>query len=444
VILFCPSPRAAIYRISARGGEASVLFGDEEVRAGFRWLPSYLPDGRHYLYMSFNRNAPTSHEIRVGSLDGVESKPLLASDSSAIYAPPGYLLFRRDAALMAQKFDPEKLELTGEPFRVADQVRAHALTYQTFASVSDNGVLIYENAGVGQTQLVWTDRRGNQVGTVTPPGEYGALELSPDGRGVAFSQVDSLKGTHDIYVMDLVQHVSRRFTFDAARHFMPVWAPDGSRILFSSNRERIPSLYLKDSNSAGDDELLLAGSTASFPTDWSRDGRFIVYGALDPKTLWDIWALPLEGDRKAFSVLQTPHSERGGQLSPDGRWLAYSSNESGTEEVYVKSFPRGAGKWQISRDGGWQPRWRRDGGELFYLAADGRLMAVETKTSPTFVGSLPRLLFPTRLGEFEEGGLGRSYAVAADGQRFLLNSLFEQDRTAITVMLNWTAALPRR
>jgi Tol biopolymer transport system component len=445
VILFAPSPSFPLHRVAASGGEAAPLSTTEEWGKEGRLLPSFLPDGRHYLYLSLTRNPVRVTSIRVASLDEPGTKKLVDAEFMGLYAAPGYVLFRRDAALMAQKLDLAKLELTGDPIRAANQVKVHPLTFQTFASASETGVLAYLEPDIGQTNLVWVDRQGHRIKTVSPPGQYGTVELSPDESQVAFVQVDPRTASHDIYIMDLAHDLSRRFTLERATYFAPIWSPDGRRILFAALKAGPPALYLKDAGGAGDSELLLQQSNLPhLPSDWSGDGRTVVFATIDPKTRWDLWMLPLEGDRRPAPLLRTEHNERHGQISPDGHWLAYVSDESGRDEIYVCPFPGGPGKWQISRDGGSQPRWRRDGRELFFVAADGMLTSAEAKTAPTFVPGATRTLFAPHFSGLGADMSNRPYAVSRDGQRFLLNAPVEQaSPPTATVVLNWTAALHR-
>jgi len=440
VILFTPSPPLPIHRVSFTGGQATPLSSDLTVR---EWFPSFLPDGRHFLYHAA-ASKPDLREVRVGSLDGPETKTLIESPFTAVYSPPGYLLFRREGTLMAQRFDAERLELTGDPFPVAAQVGFDGLTYRILASASDNGVLAYHDVGVGKTRLVWFHRDGRELGAVTAPGDYGDLSLSPDGRKAAFYGVDLETGNVDIRLVELAAAATSRFTFDPAVDFTPVWSPDGTRLTFSSNPEGWPNLFEKVSSGAGNEERVLKRSFPNFPFSWSGDGRLLVYGAIDPKTRWDLWVLPLDKDREPFALLQTEFDERSGQLSPDSRWLAFVSNESGRDEVYVLPFPAGPGKWQVSTGGGDQPRWRSDGRELFYVGADRRLVAVEVKASASsFEAGPPRRLLDVRITG--KDGPGWQYDVAADGQRFLVNHLSEESaRSATTVVVNWSAALPKK
>jgi len=335
---------------------------------------------------------------------------------------------------MAQVFDAGRLELAGDPFRVAE-------TAQSF-SASDHGALAYVG-GRRASQLAWFDREGKQLATAGQPGRYIDLTLAPDDQRVAVANVEegAEPGTGaDLWVLDLVRAIPSRFTFDPARDFRPVWSPDGSRIAFSSSRDGPYNLYQKASSGAGEDEPLLKSGQSKFAWDWSADGRFLLYSSNDPKTRDDLWFLPVSGDRKPAPFLQTPFNEYQGQFSPDGRWVAYVSDESGRAEVYVRPFPPGpGGKWQISNGGAYEPHWRRDGKELFFVSRsrDRKLMAAPVKAGAAFQTGLAQELFRTgtNLG-FVTGT--HHYAVSADGKRFLMiQPLEEAAPTPITVVLNW-------
>jgi Tol biopolymer transport system component len=274
---------------------------------------------------------------------------------------------------------------------------------------------------------------------VGPPAAYGDVVLSPDEKRAAVEQADGVNA--DIWLMDLVRGVPVRFTFNAADEDDPCWSPDGSFIVFSSDRDGTRSLYRKASSGAGNEELLVKANLNTNGTDWSADGRFIIFQSQNPQTGGDLWVLPLFGDMKPYPVLQTEFNQAHGHLSPDGRWLAYVSNESGQDQVYVQSFPPSGGKWQVSAGGGAQPLWRRDGKELYYIAADRKLMAVEVKLGQTFEMGTPTPLFQTQVIRYRSSN---RYAVSNDGQRFLVNSAVEEvSHTSIVVVLNWTAGLKR-
>ncbi|HXJ44774.1 MAG TPA: protein kinase, partial [Bryobacteraceae bacterium] len=445
VIIFTPLPPGPTLRISASGGAATPLNTIDIEHGEYpRWSPQFLPDGRHYLFHSSGSRRPGTRAICVGSLDSPETKTILISDFTGVYAPPGYLLFRRETTLMAQKFDAARFELSGDPFAIAEQIGFDGLTYKTLVSVSAQGVLAYETPGAGKTQLAWFDREGKPLGVAGEPGDYSDLALSPDNKRVAFYQVDAATGNADIWLMDLASGSTSRFTFDPAVEFMPVWSPDGSQIVFTSFREGGANLYQKASTGAGQEEALYRSPLAKIPTDWSRDGRYLLCETVDPKTRFDLWVLSISGDHKWEAFLQTPFNESRASFAPNGRWIVYESDESGRKEIYVQSFPSTGAKWEVSTSGGSQPHWRSDGKELFYLGADRKMTAVEVSTeAATFSSATPRALFETRISKGEDHP-GDQYAVTSDGRRFLVNSVAQEGaHTPITVVLNWTADLKR-
>jgi Tol biopolymer transport system component len=441
VIVFATSG-FGLYRVSAIG-DATPLMPLDTARQEVNHLsPSFLPDGRHFLYYIRSGRKETRGTY-LGSLDNGVKERLLGADLNAVYAEPGYLLFMRERALLAQPFDPLQLKLTGEPFPVAERVGIEPNYELGNFSVSDTGVLVYDPSPNRQSkQLLWVDRGGKSIGSLGAGGSYARPWLSPDEKRVAVDRLDPQPGTNDIWLQNVAGGNPQRFTFDPANDFLPVWSPDGSRIVWSSNREGATDLYQKASSGAGQDEPLLKSSNRKFPTDWSLDGRFIIYTEIDPKTNRDIWVLPLFGDGKPFPFLRTEANETGGQLSPDGRWIAYASDELGGYEVYVQSFPKGGGKRQVSTKGGTGPCWRRDGKELFYYSSDGKLMAAEVKSGASFEAGVPSALF-----EFRSGNATVTvapYTVTADGQRFLLNTVVDESGGApLTVVINWTAELKR-
>ncbi|MGH9880851.1 MAG: protein kinase domain-containing protein, partial [Pyrinomonadaceae bacterium] len=443
VIVFAPGGPSPLYRVSAAGGEPSPVTALDQSRfeRAHRW-PHFLPDGRHFLYF-VNSSQAENGGIYVGSLDAKEAKRLLPSILNAAYSPPGFLLFLRNETLMAQRFDADQLQLTGDPFPVAEGVAYNIGIGRGAFSASENGVLAYRSGGGQINQPLWFDRGGKQIGSLGTAGIYFALWLSPDERRAAVDLVDPQTGTADIWLFDLSSGIPSRFTTDPAGDSNPVWSPDGSRIVFLSSREGVRNLYQKTASGGGNEEVLLRSSEEKVPDDWSSDGQFIVYETLNSKTKKDLWVLPMSGDRQPTPFLQTEFNEMQAQLSPDGKWIAYTSNQSGAPEVYVQTFPvSGGGRWRISIGGGCQPRWRRDGRELFYIAADRKLMTVDVKLGATFEAGVPKTLFATHVLSLTD--FRNHYVVSTDGQRFLINSTIEEtSATPINVVVNWTADLKR-
>ena len=433
-----------LYRVSAAGGQPTpVTKLDQSRQETSHYFPYFLPDGRHFMYLARSGATSANDAIYVGSLDSKPAKLLLHVDSEAQYATPGFVLYVRDGTLTAQAFDANRLEVSGEPFFVADQVQAVRNGASAF-SVSQNGVLVYQS-GIQSSQLVFVDREGKQVQPVGPPGEYRNANLSPDGKRVVVDRYSNgiRAGSRDLWLYELARGTVSRLTFDPSENSDAVWSPDGKQIVFASTRGGSKSLYQKLSSGAGTEEMLFKASNRVYPRDWSSDGKFILFENYDSKTGWDLWVLPLFGDRKPIPFLQTEFQELDGRFSPNGRWIAYDSNESGRREVYVQPFPVSAGRWQISTNGGSDPIWRPDGKELFYLAADGKLMADPVKADAAFEAGVPKALFQTMFVGFARGGF-EHYRVTADGQQFLVNMQSAGGGAPpITVALNWTAGLKK-
>ncbi|HJZ82298.1 MAG TPA: hypothetical protein VKD91_18195, partial [Pyrinomonadaceae bacterium] len=342
----------------------------------------------------------------------------------------------------AQPFNTKQLKLTGEPIPLADHVGQDSTFSQGNFSASHNGVLVYDGSvDRASKQLVWVDREGKQIRALGKIGGWSQPGLSPDEKHVAVDR-DQPGGNREVWLYDAEGGNASRFTFDPADNTTPIWSPDGSQIVWGSNRNVTYDIYQKAANGSGRDEMLYSSNNVKVATDWSRDGRYIVFYELDPKTKRDLWVLPMAGDRKPWPFLQTDANEVGAKLTPDGQWLAYASDESGKYEVYVQSFPSGGGKRQISTNGGIGPRWRGDGKELYYHTPDGALMAVDVNAGKGFENGAPHKLFEFRSGN----GLitVAPYAPSADGQRFLLNMLVDESGGApLTVVLNWTESLKK-
>lgn len=378
-IVFAPINRNVLHRVAAGGGTPQPITTLDAARQenSHRW-PHFLPDGRHFLFTA-RSSVKENTAIYVGSLDSKETKRLLTAPSNAQYAPPGYLLFAREGTLMGQRFDASKLELRGDAFPVAGAIEHVTPSASAMFSVSRDGtVLSYQEPTRAMSQLAWFDRKGASLGAVGSQGEFVQPRLSPDGKRVAAVRPDPESGNRDIWLMEVGSGALTRFTFNPANDWYPVWSPNGKEIAFTSDRNPTSGIYRKAVNGSGAEELLLPASSnrEAWLSDWSSDNRFLAYQSDAGNALNDIWILPLFGDRKPYRFVATEFMEHSAKFSPNGKWVAYVSNESGTEEIYAR--PLGSpGKVRISTSGGTQPAWRRDGKELFYVAPGRILMAVD-------------------------------------------------------------------
>src|SRR5262245_8417009 len=446
VIVYAPSIADPLMRVAATGGTAAPVTRLAPGQGSHRW-PQFLPDGRRFLFLMTTGQSQTQG-VYVGSLEGDEPKRVMPAEIAAMYAAPGYLLVVSQGVLTAHAFDAGRATVTGEPIPLAQAVGADDGAFHSAFSVSAAGVLAHRTGASARTQLVWVDRTGKMLAVGQPDeNASGNPALAPDGQRVALSR--NVQGNYDLWLIETSRGAASRFTFDGAIENSPVWSPDGRQIAFRSNRKGVHDLFEKPAGGTADEQPLLVTSQAKSPLDWSPDGRLLLYGTQDPKTGSDLWVLPMMGERKPFAVLQSSSDEIEGQFSPDGRWLAYASNESGRYEIYVRSFPEAGGKWQVSVGGGLQPRWKLDGRELFYVAPDSRLMAAPIRLVPethALEAGTPEPLFRTQLATGPNiapaGFQARAqYAVAADG-RFLMNSAADEGvRSPITIVQNWTAAL---
>ena len=441
IIIFSAVGADGLFRVSAVGGVPTLITKlDHSRQETWHRLPYFLPDGKHYLY-AVNSARPEYSGVYLGTLDSNETRRLFSSTTNAVYAPPGYLLFVREATLMAQRFDATTLQLSGEPQPVVEQVQVNPIGSSSY-SVSDDGVLVCLNA-TARSQLTWFDRSGKLLSLVGAIGSHSNVSLSPDEKRVGMATWDPQTGTRDIWIIDAARATSTRFTFNGAEDFLPIWSPDGANILFVSDRDGISNFFEKPTNGASNEEEVLKTDERKWLGDWSKDGKYVAFISFNPQTKLDLWVLPMFGDKKPISFLQTPFNEDGPRFSPDGHFIAYYSDDAGPYEIYVQPFPATGAKWQISSCGGMQPRWRSDVKELFYMAPNRSLMAVDVNLSNgTLEAGVPKVLFATSsLGYVGPRNL---YACSGDGQRFLINSIKSDDVSIpVTVVVNWAADLKR-
>jgi eukaryotic-like serine/threonine-protein kinase len=432
-ILFS-SGTGPLSRISAAGGETAIVTHLDSPRQVQHRFPKFLPDGRHFLF--FVLGTPESAGIYLGSLDSSDTKRLVLNESAAEFLPPDMVAYVRGTTLVARHLDLKREELTGDPVTLADPV-GFVATGSTGFSVSADGRIAYRGGSGPLRQLRWYDRTGKQTGAADEVDSATLLypELSPDGEHVALNR--TIQANTDIWLMDLVRHALTRFTFEAAIDLAPVWSPDAKQIVFASSRQGPYNLFIKSSSGAGADTPLLVTMNHKYPQDWSKDGRFLLYSEVDLKMGRDLWALPMKDtDPKPFPVVKTAFEELNGQFSPDSRFVAYETNESGRSEIVVQPFPKADGKWQVSTNGGVQPRWRPDGKELYFLAPDGKLMAVSIAiTGVNLAAATPVALF-NAVSVTGYGANKHEYMVTRDG-RFLINQPAElSNTTPITLILN--------
>jgi Tol biopolymer transport system component len=434
-ILFSGADAPSLRRVDAAGGSVKAATIAAVESTGHRH-PQFLPGGRQFLF--FAGGPDSVRGVYLGSLQSSEVTRLTASDTQGAYVAPGWLLFVRQGTLLAQHFDLDRRILSGEPVIVADSVAFEPITGAGAFSTSDVGVMAYRAGRPSVTRLSWFDRSGKALGTLGSAEQAGLsnLRLSPNGRRVVAER--TLQSETDLWLLDATYQT--RFTrgSDGRIARLPIWSPDGERIAFESVASGAVKLAVKPASGAGDEAVLFESPQGKIPCDWSPDGRFLLYYIPDPNTGTDLWVLP-EATRVPFIFLKTPANELWGQFSPDGRWVAYQSNETGRYEIYVRAFPASGGAFPVSTAGGVYPRWSRDGKELYFIAPDAKMMAVPIRAMPTMIeAGMPAVLFQTQRvgGGMNVIGRGPQYDVTSDG-RFLVNVDVESGALPITLLMNW-------
>jgi len=441
-IIYTPDVRAGIYRIPAAGGTPRQITQPDRTQRehSHRW-PAFLPDQHHFLYLAANFSGDVENDrVMVGSIDSEEKHSLLKASSNAAYAEPGYLLYWQDNALMAQPFDAKTFALSGQARAIFEGVQYFPATQLAVFAVSGPATLVVQTGkGADRSQLVWFDRSGKRLGDLGPPGHYANPELSPDGRRLAFEQTEP-DGRHvDIWVRELASDAAARISFRQGLNEQPVWSRDEKKLAFSSNADAGWGLSQKNADGSGEEQRVLTppGGRIMF-WDWAPDGKSRLVGK--DETLFYLQ----EGQKDLTPLLPEKNTALNAQFSPDGKWFAYSSNEAGNWEVYVSPFPAVGSKWLVSRGGGTEPRWRRDGKEMFYLSTDGKITAVPVKLGATFESGTPVPLFQPRLRQPISALDLCSYDVSADGQKFLINTKVDAPSAApLSVVLNWSAEIEK-
>jgi serine/threonine protein kinase/WD40 repeat protein len=436
-IVFSPSPNSGLFRVLATGGKPQALTTVDRAKGetSHRW-PQFMPGGKALLFTAVTTVEWDEMHIVVLRLDTGESRIVSRGGNMGRFVPTGHLVYERAGTLLAESFDPVRMEVIGSaPQTIMEGVASSIDTSGADYSFSSSGSLAYIPAGHlrPERRLVWVDRGGNVEPLPAPTRYYDAISLSPDGRQVA---VEIPSNTLQIWVYNIARGTLTRLTTGEGYNSFPIWTPDGKRIAYREYRAGCRNIYCKNADGTGGEEQLTTGENLQTPTSWSPDGKWLAYSDNSPATSNDIWTLQIGGERKQQPFLRTASNEGGAQFSPDGRWLAYQSDESGRYEIYVRPFPGPGGKWQISSEGGRRCRWARNGRELFYLNGN-KMMAVDIKTESAFMAGKPKLLFEGQFGYDD---------VAPDGQRFLMTQSVEpeQPSTKINLVLNWFEELKRK
>jgi Tol biopolymer transport system component len=446
-ILYVPDRFLPIMKVRATGGEpvALVAPGGKQGKKIFS-QPSLLPDGRHILYTANEIwEGGENSGIFVATIDGKEEQQILPVLSNARYVAPGYLVYAKSGSLRAQRFDPERLQLSGEPTTLVDGVQYMGIYASHLFSVSETGMLVFvAGEGVLTRQFTWVDRKGAMLETVGKPGNYFSPRLSHDGKRISFDQSEALSDSGDIWVIDRERDVATRLTFDPRNESAPVWSPDDRRIVFFGNFPNRSDLFTVAPDGTGGIETILSNEGDNLPSDWSSDGKFILFQSSKSAGLsnTDLMIYSVE-DKKAEPWLSAPYSEKQGRFSPDRKWIAYTSNESGKEEVYVRGFMPPGGKWRVSSDGGSSAVWRSDGKELFYISADSKVMSVALRPGASFDGAAATALFQIP-GDMLDVGIVTQYDVSPDGGSFVMNlDTPTEGHRLLTLVTNWPSMLKR-
>jgi eukaryotic-like serine/threonine-protein kinase len=443
-ILFCASNASPVYRVSSSGGNPVAVTALAEGERNHPW-PWFLPDGRRFLYeIRFGQLERSG--IYVGSLDSREKRLLLQTDSSVVYAPPGYLLLRKGGRLVAVPFDAHSLEIKGEAVELSKGVESFPPTGGSIFSASEDLLAFAPESKLRLSRLVWLDRSGKEVGSLGGPANYITPRLSPDGRQLAVSITENLANPPDVWLYDTRMGTGTRLTHRSRAALGPVFSPDGSRVVFFSAVGGAWDLFEVEISHPETDRPLLQSERPKFPNDLSPDGQFLLYREYNSDSRGDLKFLPLAGDRKPRTFIATPYDEGGGVFSPDGRWVAYMSDETGRNEVHVAAFPDGSRRYRVTSGGGAHPRWSRDGRELFYVSGKSMMSVPVEKQGADLTFGQSRSLFEKQLQTFGATGFYQAsrYDVSADGRFLVVLRASEESPPPLTLIFNWTEMLRRR
>src|SRR6185369_687332 len=419
VIIFAPGINSGLWRVNAGGGQPAQITAASGDGYSHRW-PVFLPDGNHFLFIQQNQN-PNEEGVYASSLDDPRvMKRVVASRGSIAFAPPDELFYVRDGVLVRQRFNPASLQVEGDPQSIADGMVYYIDRAYVPVTASANGVIAYRRHATLNMRIAWFDRKGNRIGTVWDPGEYEGTSLSPDGTRLAFGHFDPEEGLNHIWICGTADGVPRRFTFARGNQYSPVWSADGTRVVYSDDHSGVETLSTKLATGGDEHALTPRPESSHYAQSWSPDGKTLLYRSENSQTGLDMQMLTMRGaDVSSAQYIATNADESQAQFSPDGRYVAYASSESGGIEVYVQPFPATGAKWQVSTGGGEQPRWRSDGEELFYLSADKRLMAVPLRKGASFDAGTPQPLFATTMS-VGYLGVSQAYDVTRDGSKFVI------------------------
>jgi Tol biopolymer transport system component len=446
VIVFATSANGPIFRVSAGGGTSTPVTQLDPAtgETTHRW-PDFLPDGVHFLYLARQTSENQPAGVYIGSLEGSLRKKVLDGPSNARYAEPGYLLFVRNTTLFAQRFAVRDLKVEGEEIPIVTEVQRQEYVQWAGVDVSPLGQILYRSTDYeSDTELIVTNRSGKLISSIPTEGGVSDFSLSPDGQKMAVSILSSSAGISNLWIYDFVRHLHTQFTFSFSGGLVgyPTWSPDGSQLAFASTRTGPVNMYLKPANGAAEEKAIHPSPDDERPQSWSPDGRYLVYHRLPKSRLGvpEIMVLPLVGEQKPYSLLNAPYANSAAQVSPDGRWIAFVSNQTGRFEVYVGTFPEVRGTWPVSTAGGRTPRWQRDGRTLYYARPDGILMA--TEVTPGADSFLVGASVPVSERHLAGTPLYAPYAVFPDGQHFVIFSVKDGSFHApLSLLTNGTAAL---